>query len=573
MRWWARRQLRAKIFLPFSLLMLATLLVTLWLTNLAVSRQVEATLKSQLVVTGEVFRQLVAERAERLLGNTTLLAGDFALKRAIATYDPATLASVAINYQDRIKVDLFWITDETGKLLAAAGGEQRPGQAVAKFPPVADALSSGNAAAISEVGERLYQVVAVPVLAPDVIGFVVAGKAIDDRTAEQLQRDTGSHVSFVTPGHVFASSWSAAERDRLFPGGAVTEDVLRRGAGETFLAPLGGERWLSILVAVDARLSVPLYAFVQRSYDEALAPLLALRRRFAAIGAGAVVGALLVGAALASGIAAPLHSLVGAMRQVLAGNFRQRLEVKRQDEIGFLSRSFNDMVAGLEEREMIKDTFGRFVSREIADAVLSGRIPLAGERREVTILFQDIRGFTSISERSDPADLVDMLNRFLTQMVAAVEAEGGVIRQFTGDGVMALFGAPVAHADDPDRAVRAALGMLRRLEGLNVQLRSTGAAPLRIGVGVHTGEVVVGKIGPDERIEYSVVGDAVNLASRIEGLTKEMNATLLISDTTAARLDAAFTLGRRAVVPIRGKEKPVGIVEVLGYESTAERDA
>ena len=205
--------------------------------------------------------------------------------------------------------------------------------------------------------------------------------------------------------------------------------------------------------------------------------------------------------------------------------------------------------------------------------MLSGRIPLAGERREVTILFQDIRGFTSISERSDPADLVDMLNRFLTQMVAAVEAEGGVIRQFTGDGVMALFGAPVAHADDPDRAVRAALGMLRRLEGLNVQLRSTGAAPLRIGVGVHTGEVVVGKIGPDERIEYSVVGDAVNLASRIEGLTKEMNATLLISDTTAARLDAAFTLGRRAVVPIRGKEKPVGIVEVLGYESTAERDA
>ena len=122
MRWWARRRLRTKIFLPFSALIVALLLATLWVTSAAVSGWIERSLKRQFDATGEVFRSLMAERAERLLGETSLLAGDFALKRAIATYDPDTLSSVAANHRDRIGVDLLWIADENGRLLAASGG-------------------------------------------------------------------------------------------------------------------------------------------------------------------------------------------------------------------------------------------------------------------------------------------------------------------------------------------------------------------------------------------------------------------------------------------------------------------
>jgi adenylate cyclase len=263
------------------------------------------------------------------------------------------------------------------------------------------------------------------------------------------------------------------------------------------------------------------------------------------------------------------------MHEVLRGNLRYRSKIDRQDEIGFLSRSFNEMVGGLEEREHIKDTFGRFVSRDVAAAVLDGRVPLAaaavldgrvplaGERREVSILFQDIRGFTSLSERLDPAALLRMLNQFFTEVVAAVEAEGGVVKQFTGDGVMALFGAPEARADHPERAVRAALGIVNRLAGLNVLLREQGVPQLAIGVGIHMGEVVAGLIGPDERVEYGVVGEAVNLASRVESLTKELPAVILISRDVAARLGPEFVFGRTAHLAVKGRKQPVEVVEVL----------
>jgi adenylate cyclase len=558
MSWWARRRLRERILLPFSALILATLLTTLWLVSSALSRQVEDSLRQQLVVTGQVFQGLVRERAAQLTANTSLLAADFALKRAIATYDPDTLQSVSLNYRQRSGADAIWITDDRGKVLAQP---TRQTAAVTDLPPLAAALSSaGREAAINQIGDQLFELVAVPVLAPDPIGFLLVGERIDDDTARQLREDTGSEVSFVTADRVYASSWGAEDRKSLFDGRPAS--FFSGAERSTFLVRLRDERLLSILVPVDAALGQPLFALVQRSYDRALAPLAALQRRIVFIGALALAAALFVGAVLAGGIAAPLRSLVSAMGDVLAGNLRRRLAVPRADEIGFLAESFNEMVAGLEEREQIKDTFGRFVSRDIAAAVLQG-LPMQGERREVTMLFQDTRNFTSIAEQVDAEALVRMVNRMFTEMVAAVEAEGGVIKEFTGDGVMALFGAPVSHADDPDRAVRAALAMVKRLPVLNAALAGDGIGAVRIGIGIHTGEVVAGKIGPDERVEYTVIGDPVNVASRIEGLTKQTGSTLLVSAATVERLTQSYEFGRRFIVPIRGKELPIEVVEVL----------
>jgi class 3 adenylate cyclase len=264
-----------------------------------------------------------------------------------------------------------------------------------------------------------------------------------------------------------------------------------------------------------------------------------------------------------------IQELLEEMERVQAGDLSGQWSPHSTDEFLDLDNGFNQMLMGLREREHIKDTFGRFVSREVAAAILNGQVPLAGESREVTIFFQDLRGFTSMSEQMDPAALLRVLNVFFTEVVAAIEAEGGVVKQFTGDGVMALFGAPVGHVDDPARAVRAALGLLGRLDGLNTRLRMQNTPPLRVGVGIHTGEVVAGRIGPDTRVEYGVVGDPVNLASRIEGLTKELQATILVSKITAERLGTEFVLGRSAVLAVKGKQQPVEVVEVLGR--TTER--
>ena len=570
MNWWVRARLRTKIFIAFSSLIIAVLLATLGFTQIVVSREVERTLDRDLLTTGEVFDVLLKERGSRLETNSILLASDFALKSAVAThfdpemYEPATLASAAQSWQERIGVDLFWITDELGTVLVASSEKDRSGEEIEDLSPLREAIESEEpTAGIAELDGHLFQLVAVPVFAPDVIGFLLLGEAVDDRLAGRLKGSTGTDVSFLTQDRVFASSWPTDEHGRFIPSPQARSALLSSRTRTKSPFKAEDETFQSLIVPVQANLPRPLFALMQRSYDEALAPLRALQQRIVIIGTAGLLGALLIGVGLAGGIIAPLQGLVAGMREVLRGNLQYRSPIERHDELGVIARSFNEMVDGLEERELIRDTFGRFVSHDVAEAVLTGRVPLQGERRDVSILFQDIRGFTSLSEKLDPAVLLRLLNQFFTEVVAAVEAEGGVVKQFLGDGVMALFGAPQPHADHAERAVRAALGIVNRLKGLNENLQERGIAPLEIGVGIHSGAVVAGLIGPDNRVEYGVVGDAVNLASRVEALTREMQATILVSREISRQLGPAFTLGRTATMVVKGKSQPVEVFEIL----------
>ena len=263
MTWWVRSRLCTKIFLAFSGLILAVLLSTWWFTQLFVSRQVEATLKEELLTTAQVFQGPIAERATRLLTSTALLDGDFALKQVLVTYDPATLSSVARNYEQRIGVDLLWITDEAGKLLGDSRGVPSTRVELATFSPLAKALAAQEAfAVITEVDGVLFQLVAVPILGPDAMGFLVLGQGIDDRTARQLRDYTGSRVSFVTQEKLFASSWPALVARghplQRGPGDELPHDMQE----QTWLVTVAGERFLSLAVSIESHLSVPLYAFI-----------------------------------------------------------------------------------------------------------------------------------------------------------------------------------------------------------------------------------------------------------------------------------------------------------------------
>jgi adenylate cyclase len=570
-RWWTARSLRTTIFVAFSSLILIVLLGTLGVTQFVVGREAVLALSADLRTTGQVFVSLLAERSLRLQTNSTLLAGDFALKRVYAThfdpasYDAETLASAGLSYRERLGVQLVWMTDEAGKLLAASPTRDPAGQSLADFSPLKEALQSQSAAGgLVEVDGKLMQMVAVPVLGPEVIGYLLLGQIVDDSVAVRLKLDTRSDITFLTASHAYASSWTLPPTERGRVAAAQLATLLHgENARNPAVSEIGKRRYLSLVIPIDAHLSAPLYALIQGSYDEALAPLHALQWRISTIGILALAGALLTGMLLAGSITGPVRLLVEAMREVLRGNLHRRAHLERRDELGFLARSFNEMVGGLEDRERIKDTFGRFVSRDVAAAVLDGRVPLAGDRLEVSILFQDIRGFSVLAEALDPAALLRVLNRFFTEVVAAVEAEGGVVKQFTGDGVMALFGAPQVRPDHVERSAHAALAIVERLERVNILLEADGVPPLQIGIGIHTGVVIAGLIGPDERVEYGVVGEPVNLASRIEALTKDVMATILVSREVAMRLGPEFVLGRAAVLPVKGKAQPVEVVELV----------
>ena len=262
---------------------------------------------------------------------------------------------------------------------------------------------------------------------------------------------------------------------------------------------------------------------------------------------------------VARSVAEPLRDLQSAMERVEEGRFDVRGPVVANDEIGRLTEGFNRMVRGLQEREFLRETFGKYVSREIRDEILAGRIALEGEPRDATILFADIRDFTPWVEASDPREVVRDLNAYFTEMETAIRAHGGLVLQYIGDEIEAVFGAPVARPRHAEQAVRAALDMRARLAAWNAGRVGTGRPPLRNGIGIHTGRVLAGNIGSADRLSYALVGDAVNLASRLQGLTKELETDVVVSGTTRARLDGDLPLTRLPAVKVKGRTAEVEV--------------
>ena len=275
-----------------------------------------------------------------------------------------------------------------------------------------------------------------------------------------------------------------------------------------------------------------------------------------------VVVGVHVGRATLRVISLPVGYLESRMRQVRTGDLDVRGRLFSVDTFGSLTSDFNAMVEGLRQREQIRDTFGRYVTRQVAEEILSGRVALGGERRVATVMFADIRGFTALAEAMPPEEIVALLNQYLGAMVRCVLDEGGVLDKFIGDAIMGLFGVPMSAGDpaaDARAALRAAMAMSAELDRLNAARQASGLAPVEMGIGLHTGEVVAGNIGFPERMEYSVLGDAVNLSSRLEGLTRTLGHRVLLSEETASLVGDLVALERVDTVTVRGRLRPVTV--------------
>jgi adenylate cyclase len=219
------------------------------------------------------------------------------------------------------------------------------------------------------------------------------------------------------------------------------------------------------------------------------------------------------------------------------------------------------------EKRKVKRLFGRYVSKDVYAVLMAnpGLARLGGQRREMTVLFSDIRGFTTVTERGQPDEIVGMLNEYFSSMVDLVFKHGGTLDKFVGDMVMALFGAPLDDPDHADHAVQTALAMITGLGSLNARWKAEGRfSGLDIGIGINTGPMIAGNIGSEAIMSYTVIGDAVNLGSRLESLNKEFGTRIIISDATRQRLKGEYHFRPLGDVVVKGKTHPVAIFEVVG---------
>ena len=255
-----------------------------------------------------------------------------------------------------------------------------------------------------------------------------------------------------------------------------------------------------------------------------------------------------------------------AMKQVELGKLDVQLVENTSDEFLSMYRSFNHMVSELQERERLRDAFGRYVARELADDVMKNGVLLGCREVSATVLFADIRDFTAMSETMAPQNVVNLLNQYFSAMEPMIKEEGGWINKFGGDSLLAVFGVLPPDNQHTQHAIVAALKMRKALARFNKERKQQGAYALRIGMGIHTGLMVAGSVGSENRMEYTVIGDAVNVASRIEGLTKKWGNDILISEEVAEALHNRFILKAMPKTEVRGISHPIQVYAVTEKE-------
>ena len=316
-------------------------------------------------------------------------------------------------------------------------------------------------------------------------------------------------------------------------------------------APVRVHPWTVVISAPEAEFVAPIEAFFFRTITTVLGL--------------AILFALLI-TMFARWLTRPIKQLTQSAGALASGKFAEaRLDVSRQDELGILARTFNDMSEALEKREHEREIFGRLVSPDVRDKLVNGELQLGGEQLLVAVLFTDIRGFTTISEATGPHEVVLMLNEYLTEMTEAIKPWNGYINNFIGDAIVVVFGAPTNPDDIQLRAINAAFDMRKRLAMLNKRRVARGDEAIDNGIGIASGKVIAGQMGSPERCIYTVIGDTVNIASRIESMTREFHDhPILINDdlyeAVKERTDIkGLYLGERAV---KGRKASVKVYAV-----------
>ena len=558
-------RLQDRIVIFFVVLLAVVQLASFYLIRYTVEQTAQNSLREEMRTSARVFRRLLDQTSQQLVEATSVLTYDFGFREAIATRERDTILSALRNHAARIRASGMAVIGLDGMVVADTLAQRNAGTPYPHPDLIARAAEAGRTSGVRILQGKPYQVVVVPVLAPLPIAWVSMSFVIDNNTARDLQRLSSADVTFVrireARAELLATTLPPSRRDLLL---AQAADIVALGRDGMKVA-LGPDEFEVLATPLEEGRELKLFAILDRSVAEGLAGFVALQAVLLFLASFSVAVTLIGGMRIAKRITRPVSQLAEAAREIARGNYDVKIDTTSDDEVGELSRAFQGMVRGLAERDSVRDALGKVASSEVVAQLLQGQIELGGEEREVTVMFTDIRNFTALCETLTPQQSLQLLNQFLTAISEVVEKHEGVVDKYLGDGVMAIFGAPVIRGNDAQRALACALEIRRRVAALGPSLSARGLPHPDIGIGVNTSRVIAGNIGSPTRLNYTVLGDGVNLASRLEGLTKRYLVPIVVGSLT--RDNATGIVWRELdKVRVRGKTVPERIYEPLGRE-------
>lgn len=431
----------------------------------------------------------------------------------------------------------------------------------ANIGPLADALLDSDSLAMSEyrvIDGQLYNLQAHYIeRARRPIGTITFGLPVRSDDIDDIAGIGGFEICLLVAGEcVVRSQGVGAQMEAAMTAapssGEGTRTELDDAEWSIQYEPLVPDR-------PDAGLRV-----VAVPLDEVRAPFENIQLSLLLAGAVALLLCGAAGVALSRSLTRPVRDLVEATGRVAQGDYETAVAVESTDEMGTLADAFNDMTRGLLMREQYRSVLNKVVSQDVAAELMKGDVELGGENRLVTVLFADIRGFTPMTQGMEPQEVIGLINGCMERLSRAVDVEGGVVDKYIGDEIMAVFGAPIAQEDHACRSVRAALRMRAGIAEMNAERAERGEAPLAVGIGIASGIAVAGNMGSADRMNYTVLGETVNLAARLTA--QAQGGEILISEATeqsAASPMVASCVGTRSLKGFSGESL---VYSVEGWE-------
>jgi class 3 adenylate cyclase len=473
------------------------------------------------------------------------------------------------------------IVNADGTLLFSKASPERFGAPLKSVPLVERALRDGQALELwpgndaalmaaallpHDRGDELFLVMGRSIAtAQGVVGAVVAGEPVSQSMLPQIEDISHARVAFATDGGQVAvrqaggddfAAWvSASGPTVMAESGKSNEVFIGTTPALAIAAPIPG-------LKRDEHIG---RAYLFRSLREELGPFNdRMRMALAVVLFAAVLISSLVAAVLSQRMTRPLSALEKGARKVRQGDLSVTVAVKSKDEIGHLAQAFNEMTEGLRQRDQIKATFKRYLAPAVVEELLKHpeKLNLGGRACDLSILFSDLVGFTSLSEGRDAKELVSLLNEYFDEVGQAIVARGGTLDKFAGDSVMCFFGAPIDQADHNARALLAGLDHLRVVDAVRARWQKVGRPLIDCRIGINSGPVIVGNIGSRDGQDYTVIGDAVNLASRLEGANKEYGTRFMVSEAALEGCADLVEARELDLLRVKGKTQGVRVFEV-----------